>query len=86
MPILPNTGSTTAFTPIDSAPALSRYLVTCVNDNKDMTVYLNGQFSVSDTFDYDTGSTTPDSDLLIGARLSEAIIDNHFDGIVDHVG
>lgn len=78
------TGSVTVATGNNSAPAGSWYHVVSVYDNKDMKIYLNGQLRDTGTFSYDTGSTTPDQDLIIGARSYEAM-DDFFNGRIDDV-
>ncbi|MHC4546669.1 MAG: LamG domain-containing protein, partial [Planctomycetota bacterium] len=59
--------------------------VTAVYDNKDMKIYLNGEIEGTGTFTYDTGSTTPDKDLAIGARSVDSLIDHRFNGAIDDV-
>ena len=78
-------GKTIIYTPDDSAPAGIWYHVTCVYDNKDMKIYLNGQFAADGTFSCDTGSTTPDNNLAMGARLWDHTINLHYNGSIDDV-
>jgi len=72
-------------TPDNSAPAGSWYHVVAVYDNKAMDIYLNGQPEYSGTFNYNTGSTTPDKNLAIGARSVDSIMDDYFGGAIDDV-
>jgi hypothetical protein len=73
------------FTPDNSAPAGSWYFVTAVYNNKDMKIYLNGTLANHGTFNRDTGSTTPDKNLAIGARSYDSTIEGHFNGTIDEV-
>ncbi|MHC4867936.1 MAG: LamG domain-containing protein, partial [Planctomycetota bacterium] len=79
------TASTALGTPDGSAASGSWYHVTCVYDNKNMEIYLNGQFQDSRTFDLSTGSTTPDKNLAIGARSYDSTITAYFGGKIDDV-
>ncbi|MDO8302540.1 MAG: LamG-like jellyroll fold domain-containing protein [Sedimentisphaerales bacterium] len=47
------------------------YHVAAVYDNKDMKIYLNGTLVNGATFAYNTGSTTPNDTLAIGARVHD---------------
>jgi probable HAF family extracellular repeat protein len=73
------------FTPDSSAPADSWYHVAAVYDKKDMRIYLNGELKDSSTFNYDTGSTSPDKNMAIGARSLDSIIEDYFGGEIDDV-
>jgi hypothetical protein len=79
------TASVAVGTADDSAPSGGWYHVTCLYDNKDMEIYLNGQFQDSRTFDLNTGGTTPDKNLAIGARSYDSTITAHFGGVIDDV-
>jgi hypothetical protein len=79
------TGWDTVPTQDESAPAGHWYYVTCVYDNKSMNIYLNGELSGSGAFTYDTGGTTPDNSLTIGAKYWDFTIDTFFNGTVDDV-
>jgi predicted outer membrane repeat protein len=68
-----------------AAPPESWYHVTCVYDNKDMAIYMNGQLHNSGTFNHNTGGTTPDKNLAIGARSYDSTITSHFGGVIDDV-
>ena len=59
--------------------------VSAVYDNKDMKIYLNGELEGSGIFNLDTGYTSPDKDLAIGARSVDSLIDNFFNGALDDV-
>jgi hypothetical protein len=69
----------------NSAPAGSWYHVTAVYADKDVRVYLNGELRDRRTFDLDTDSTTPDKNLVIGARSFDSTIDSFFGGKIDEV-
>ena len=73
------------FTPENSAPAGSWYYVAAVYDNRDMKIYLNGELANSGTFNLDTGSTTPDKNLAIGARSYDSTITQYLNGEIDEV-
>ncbi|MHC4738695.1 MAG: LamG domain-containing protein [Planctomycetota bacterium] len=73
------------FTPDNSAPAGSWYYVATVYDNRDMKIYLNGELANSGTFNLDTGSTTPDKNLAIGARSYDSTITRYLNGTIDEL-
>ncbi|MHC4474260.1 MAG: LamG domain-containing protein [Planctomycetota bacterium] len=79
------TGSSVVSTLSESAPAENWYHVTCVYDNKDMKIYLDGELRDNGTFGFNTGSTTPDKDLTIGARSYDSTIEGYLGGKVDAV-
>jgi len=72
-------------TQTDAAPAGSWYHVAAVYDNGNMKIYLNGQLEGTGTFNYDTGTTTPDEYLCIGARAYDGKRDLYFKGLIDDV-
>ena len=63
------------------------YYVTAVYNNKNMKVYLDGMPKGSGTFNYNTGTTSPDGPLAIGARVanSSPMANWYFGGSVDDV-
>lgn len=69
----------------NTVPPGSWYHVAAVYDNGDMKLYLNGQLADTGTFTDDTGTTTPDGDLCIGARAYDGIRDGYFNGSIDDV-
>jgi subtilisin family serine protease len=77
--------SVIVYTLDNSAPPGAWYHVTCVYDNKDMKIYLDGDLQGSGTFGYDTGVSTPDKNLAIGARSFDSTITAHFEGTIDDV-
>ncbi|MHC4623117.1 MAG: LamG domain-containing protein [Planctomycetota bacterium] len=83
------TGNTTVSTSADSAPSGAWYHVVMVYDynggNKDMKAYLNGKLDGTGAFAYNTGSTTPEKALAIGARSYESTVTSYFDGQIDDV-
>ncbi|MHC4087543.1 MAG: LamG-like jellyroll fold domain-containing protein [Planctomycetota bacterium] len=68
-----------------SAPAGNWYHVAAVYDDEDVRIYLNGEFRGRRTFDLETGSTTPDKNLVIGARSYDSTIKSFFGGKIDEV-
>ncbi len=78
-------GSTSVCTPEGSAPVGDWYFVVAVYDNKDMTIYLNGQPSGNGVFAYNTGTTVPLHDATIGARGVDSTVDLYFTGMIDDV-
>jgi hypothetical protein len=78
-------GSVTAKTGRDSAPVGSWYHIVGVYDDKDVKIYLNGELRGRRTFDLETGSTTPDKNLMIGARSYDSTIKSFFGGKIDEV-
>ncbi len=50
-----------------------------------MKVYLDGKLNGSGTFAHDTGSTTPEKALTIGARSYDATVTSFFNGTIDEV-
>ncbi|MHC4692665.1 MAG: LamG-like jellyroll fold domain-containing protein [Planctomycetota bacterium] len=78
-------GSVAAKTGRNSAPVGNWYHVVGVYDDKDVRIYLNGELRGRRTFDLDTGSTTPDKNLMIGARSYESTIKSFFGGKIDEV-
>jgi len=69
----------------NSAPVGSWYHVVGVYDDKDVRVYLNGELRGRRTFDLETGSTTPDKNLVIGAMSYDSTIKAFFGGKIDEV-
>ncbi len=69
----------------NSAPVGSWYHVVGVYDDKDVRVYLNGELRGRRTFDLETGSTTPDKNLVIGAMSYDSMIKAFFGGKIDEV-
>ena len=69
----------------NSAPAGSWYHVVGVYDDKEVRIYLNGELRDRRTFDLDTGSTTPDKNLVIGAKSFDSTIKSFFGGKIDEV-
>jgi hypothetical protein len=69
----------------NSAPAGSWYHVVGVYDDKEVRIYLNGELRDRRTFDLETGSTTPDKNLVIGAKSYESTIKAFFGGKIDEV-
>lgn len=69
----------------NSAPVGSWYHVTAVYADKDVRIYLNGELRDRKNFDLNTGSTTPDRDLVIGARSFDSTTDSFFGGKIDEV-
>jgi hypothetical protein len=63
----------------------SWYHVVGVYDNNDMKIYLNGNFSDGATFGFDTGSTAPDGNPVIGARQYNSTTEEYFEGKIDDV-
>jgi hypothetical protein len=80
-------GSTTALTGTNSALPGTWYYVTAVYDNKNMKIYLNGELKNTTTFAYNTGNTTPDGALGIGARIHDGSPESgwYFGGGMDDV-
>jgi hypothetical protein len=77
--------ATSVSTGRDSAPAGSWYHVAAVYADRDIKVYLNGELRDNKTFELETGSTTPDKNLVIGARSYDSKITRFFGGKVDDV-
>jgi hypothetical protein len=81
--------SLTGYTPVrtgnGSAPAGKWYLFTAVYNNKNITVYLDGEQAGTGVFAYNTGSTTPDKNLSIGVRSYDLKMENYFEGLIDDV-
>lgn len=69
----------------NSAPVGSWYHVVGVYDDKDVRIYLNGELRGRRTFDLETGSTTPDKNLVIGAMSYDSTIKAFFGGKIDDV-
>ncbi len=69
----------------NSALVGSWYHVVGVYDDKDVRIYLNGELRGRRTFDLDTGSTTPDKNLVIGAMSYESTMKAFFGGKIDEV-
>jgi hypothetical protein len=69
----------------DSAPARNWYHVVGVYDDEDVRIYLNGELRGRRTFDLETGSTTPDKNLVIGAKSYDSTIKAFFGGKIDEV-
>jgi len=78
-------GAVSTKTGHDSAPAGSWYHVAAVYSGTDVRIYLNGELKDRRTFDLDTGSTTPDKDLVIGALSYDSTISRFFAGKIDEV-
>jgi len=78
-------GAVSATTGLNSAPAGSWYHVAAVYADKDIKIYLNGELRENKTFDLSTSSTTPDKNLVIGARSYDSTITSFFGGKVDDV-
>jgi hypothetical protein len=78
-------GAVVAKSGYNSAPAGSWYHVTGVYADRDMKIYLNGQLVDNKTFDLETGSSTPDKHLVIGARSYDSTITRFFGGKIDDV-
>jgi hypothetical protein len=77
-------GTTSVYTFNNSAPAAIWSHVTAVYSNKSMKIYCNGQLHNSETFGYDTGTTTPNNVLTIGCRsYNVTVFDWFFTGIID---
>ncbi|MCK4751861.1 MAG: hypothetical protein KAS75_00340, partial [Planctomycetes bacterium] len=76
-------GKVEANTSITSADVWHQ--VTAVYDNKDMKIYLDGQLEGTQTFTYNTGTTTPDKNLSIGARSYDSVLEYYFNGKIDDV-
>jgi hypothetical protein len=69
----------------DSAPAGRWYHVAAVYSDKDVRIYLNGELKDHRSFDLNTGSTTPDKSLVIGALSYDSTISRFFAGKIDEV-
>ena len=69
----------------NSAPVGSWYHVVGVYDDKDVRIYLNGELRGRRTFDLETGSTTPDKNLVIGAKSYDSTVNAFFGGKIDEV-
>jgi len=78
-------GYVLAQTGLDSAPLGSWYHVVGVYDDEDVRIYLNGELRNRRTFDLETGSTTPDKNLVIGAMSYDSRIKYFFGGKIDEV-
>jgi RHS repeat-associated protein len=78
-------GQTIVYTDNDSAPSGVWHHVTAVYDNKAMKIYLDGYLHDSATFAYNTGSTVPQKDLVIGARSYDSTVTSFFGGSIDEV-
>ncbi len=73
------------YTPNGSAPAGSWNHVVIVYDNRDVSIYINGQHQVDGYFSFDSGDTYPDKNLVLGAKSHRSIIENYFKGSIDDV-
>jgi hypothetical protein len=80
-----NRGAGVVKTGYGSAARGNWHHVAAVYANKDMQVYLNGVPFDRRTFDLNTGSTTPDNSLVMGARSYESKMDRYFRGKIDDV-
>ena len=69
----------------NSAPVGSWYHIVGVYDDKEVRIYLNGELRGRRTFDLETGSTTPDKNLVIGAKSYDSTIKAFFGGKIDEV-
>jgi hypothetical protein len=69
----------------DSAPPDRWYHVVGVYDDEEVKIYLNGELRDRRKFDLETGSTTPDKSLVIGARSYDSTIQAFFGGKIDEV-
>jgi hypothetical protein len=78
-------GSVGTLTGNNSAPAGNWYHVVGVYSDKEVRVYLNGELRGRRTFDLETGSTTPDKSLVIGAMSYDSTIKAFFGGKIDEV-
>lgn len=78
-------GSVGTLTGNSSAPAGNWYHVVGVYSDKEVRVYLNGEIRGRRTFDLDTGSTTPDKNLVIGAKSYDSNILSFFGGKIDEL-
>jgi len=78
-------GHVAAKTGHDSAPAGSWYHVAAVYSDNDVRIYLDGELKDRRTFDLNTGSTTPDKNLVIGALSYDSTISRFFAGKIDEV-
>jgi probable HAF family extracellular repeat protein len=79
------TGQTSVATGSGSAAANNWHHVTCTYNSKSMKIYLDGQLKDSATFAFDTGGTTPDKALTIGAKSYDSVITSYFKGLIDDV-
>jgi hypothetical protein len=72
-------------TGVNSAVPGVWYYVTAVYDNKNIKIYLNGELKGTGIFNYNTGTTTPDGPLGIGARIANGLPMNewYFGGSLD---
>ena len=77
--------STSIYSSNNSAPAGAWRHVAAVYSNKTMKIYCNGQPQGNGTFAYNTGTTTPDKALAIGARSYDLTVTSFFTGIIDDV-
>jgi hypothetical protein len=71
-------------TPSGSAPPGSWYHVTCVYQNKNATIYLNGELKGSGYFNSNP-SGAADKNLEIGVRAYGSVKENYFNGTLDDV-
>jgi hypothetical protein len=78
-------GSVGTMTGNGSAPAGSWYHVVGVYSDREVRVYLNGELRDRRAFDLDTGSTTPDKNLVIGAKSYDSNILSFFGGKIDEL-
>jgi hypothetical protein len=77
--------ATSVSTGRDSAPAGTWHHVAGVYADRDIKIYLNGELRDNKTFELETGSTTPDKNLVIGARSYDSTIKSFFGGKIDDV-
>jgi hypothetical protein len=77
--------ATSVATGRDSAPAGTWHHVAGVYADRDIKIYLNGELRDNKTFELETGSTTPDKNLVIGARSYDSTIKSFFGGKIDDV-
>jgi hypothetical protein len=67
------------------APVGSWSHIACVYDNRNMTIYVNGELAASGYFPYETGTNTADNDFGIGAALISSGVEKYFNGSLDDI-
>jgi len=82
-----NQGVTAINTGMNSTIPGTWYHVAAVYNNKNMQIYLNGALKDTATFSYNTGSTSPDGRLMIGAREVNGMLQSgwYYNGSMDDV-
>lgn len=73
------------YTPNGSVPAGSWNHIVIVYDNRDVSIFINGQQKATDYFRLDSGDTYPDKNLALGVKSYRSYMTHYFTGSIDDV-